>query len=166
MSGGCYAMAETTFALTHGTGLDEEYADHEGPRQTQPRSKPYVPVRHVRWDYADPDSTARAFDGDGWYRTGDLGYRVRDQFKVLDRKRDVLIVGGVNVFAADIEELVSGVEGVASGRASRPIASYAQSPRHRFTWLSEVRCRGWRRSVRVQEETSMGGSSVCPNGGQ
>jgi fatty-acyl-CoA synthase len=67
--------------------------------------------------YNDPGATAEAFS-DGWYRTGDLGYRVRDAFYVIGRKKDVIIVGGVNIFPQDVEELVSGTEGVVPGRVA------------------------------------------------
>ena len=55
---------------------------------------------------------------DDWYRTGDLGYRVGEGYYVAGRLKDVLIVGGVNVFPQDIEDLVSQIDGVHPGRVS------------------------------------------------
>lgn len=67
--------------------------------------------------YHRPDATEAAFL-DGWYLTGDLGYTVGDQVFVLGRKKDLLIVGGKNVYPQDLEALVSRVEGVHPGRVA------------------------------------------------
>lgn len=52
----------------------------------------------------------------GWYKTGDLGYRIGREFYVCNRKKDLLILNGINVFPQDVEELVSAVQGVLPGR--------------------------------------------------
>ena len=52
--------------------------------------------------YRNPDATAAAFH-DGWLRTGDLGYLVDGELVVCGRIKDVIIVGGRNVFPEDIE---------------------------------------------------------------
>lgn len=146
---GCYAMAETTFALTHGRVGDGGYLDHTGPAGGVRGGSPYVsvgrpldgvnlavcgedgeelPERAIgelrvlspftfSGYYGEPEATAEAFSGP-WYRTGDLGYRVGDTFYVAGRRKDVMIVGGVNVFPGDVEELASRVDGVAAGRVS------------------------------------------------
>jgi long-chain acyl-CoA synthetase len=50
-----------------------------------------------------PDATEAAFS-DGWFRTGDLGYRSDEGFYyVVDRKKDVIIRGGENVYCAEVE---------------------------------------------------------------
>jgi len=53
-----------------------------------------------------PEATAEAFAGD-WFRTGDLGYRDDDGwFYLVDRKKDLVIVNGMNVYPRVIEEVL------------------------------------------------------------
>ena len=58
--------------------------------------------------YKRPDLTAQAIR-DGWLFTGDLGYADADGFlHLVDRKKDLIISGGVNVYPKDIEEVAVG----------------------------------------------------------
>jgi long-chain acyl-CoA synthetase len=53
-----------------------------------------------------PDATAAAFV-DGWFRTGDLATRDEDGFYyIVDRKKDLIIRGGFNVYPREIEEVL------------------------------------------------------------
>ena len=53
-----------------------------------------------------PEATAEAMRG-GWYHTGDLGTRDADgYFSIVDRKKDMLIVGGLNVYPREVEEVL------------------------------------------------------------
>lgn len=146
---GCYAMAETTYGVTHGTNTQANAVDDEGPRNA-PALKarlplvsvgsplPDVEMRVIREDGADAedgelgevlirapfladgyvnntDATATAFV-DGWYHSGDLGYRRDNRYWITGRKKDVLIVAGNNVFPEDIERIVGETPGVRGGR--------------------------------------------------
>src|SRR3954467_9464893 len=64
--------------------------------------------------YKHPEATAAAFH-DGWLRTGDLGYLVDGELVICGRIKDVIIVGGRNVFPEDVERAVAEVEGVRAG---------------------------------------------------
>jgi acyl-CoA synthetase (AMP-forming)/AMP-acid ligase II len=56
--------------------------------------------------YTDPALTADAFDADGWYRSGDMGVLDADGFlTITDRVKDVIIRGGENISAAELEEV-------------------------------------------------------------
>jgi acyl-CoA synthetase (AMP-forming)/AMP-acid ligase II len=64
--------------------------------------------------YTDPVLTERAFDADGWYATEDVGVRDAEGYlTITDRKKDIIIRGGENVSAAEVEELLMRMPGVA-----------------------------------------------------
>ncbi len=64
--------------------------------------------------YTDPALTADAFDPDGWYRSGDMGVVDADGFlTITDRVKDVIIRGGENISAAEVEEAIATLPGVA-----------------------------------------------------
>ncbi|MBU0702664.1 MAG: AMP-binding protein, partial [Chloroflexi bacterium] len=57
--------------------------------------------------YKRPEETAEAFDEEGWFYTGDIGKIDEDGYlRILDRKKDMLIRGGVNVFPAEVENFL------------------------------------------------------------
>jgi len=60
----------------------------------------------MRGYYANPTATAEAFRG-GWFHTGDLAYADEDGYLfIVDRKKDLLIRGGYNVYPREIEEVL------------------------------------------------------------
>jgi acyl-CoA synthetase (AMP-forming)/AMP-acid ligase II len=64
--------------------------------------------------YTDQALTARAFDGEGWYRTGDIGVLDEDGYlTITDRTADLIIRGGENISAVEVEEVLLGLPGVA-----------------------------------------------------
>jgi long-chain acyl-CoA synthetase len=59
-----------------------------------------------------PEETAKAFRN-GWLLTGDVGYRDADgYYYITDRKKDMLLVNGINVYPREIEEVVYQFPGV------------------------------------------------------
>ena len=63
--------------------------------------------------HANPDATAAAFTADGWFRSGDLGYLDPDGYLyIADRLKDMIISGGENIYPAEVENLISDMEGV------------------------------------------------------
>ena len=64
--------------------------------------------------YGNPNATAAAFHGE-WFRTGDLAYLVDGRLVVCGRLKDMIIVGGRNVFPEDIERAAGSVDGVRAG---------------------------------------------------
>jgi len=64
--------------------------------------------------YTDPSLTAVSVDADGWFRTGDVGVMDSDGFlTVTDRVKDIIIRGGENVSAAEVEQILAKINGVA-----------------------------------------------------
>ena len=57
--------------------------------------------------FKNPEATASAFRG-GWFHTGDIGYRDKDGFFfIVDRKSDMIIRGGENIYPREIDEVLS-----------------------------------------------------------
>ncbi len=65
--------------------------------------------------YHRPDLTKKAFLN-GWYLTGDLGYLANGELYVTGRKKDLIIVGGKNIYPQDLERIANEVTGVFPGR--------------------------------------------------
>ena len=63
--------------------------------------------------YKQPEETAKAFTADGFMRTGDIGImQANGRFKIVDRKKDMIIVSGFNVFPNELENVISTCPGV------------------------------------------------------
>jgi long-chain acyl-CoA synthetase len=63
--------------------------------------------------YQQPDETARAFTPDGFMRTGDVGVMDPQGFtRIVDRKKDMILVSGFNVFPSELENVISLCPGV------------------------------------------------------
>ncbi len=64
--------------------------------------------------YTDDVLTEQSFDSDGWYRTGDVGVLDDDGYlTITDRKADVIIRGGENISALEVEEVLLSMPAVA-----------------------------------------------------
>jgi acyl-CoA synthetase len=64
--------------------------------------------------YTDEALTAKAFDDEGWYHTGDVGIFDEDGYlTITDRKSDIIIRGGENISALEVEDVLLTMPGVA-----------------------------------------------------
>lgn len=136
----CYAMAENVFAVTHGPAGSGQEAKGSGALLSAGRPLANVRLRIIDAErrevavgvtgeivlqsdcmlseyYHRPDATAVALH-EGWYFTGDLGYLdgQTGELFVTGRKKDLIIVGGKNVYPQDLERLADVVPGVHAGR--------------------------------------------------
>jgi long-chain acyl-CoA synthetase len=60
-----------------------------------------------------PDETAKVMTADGYFRTGDVGeVDERGYFRIVDRKKDMILVSGFNVYPNEVEDVIAGLDGV------------------------------------------------------
>jgi len=60
-----------------------------------------------------PDETAKVMTADGYFRTGDVGVMdERGYFRIVDRKKDMILVSGFNVYPNEVEDVLSTLPGV------------------------------------------------------
>ena len=60
-----------------------------------------------------PDETAKSMTASGYFKTGDIGtVDARGYFKIIDRKKDMVLVSGFNVYPNEVEDVVAGLAGV------------------------------------------------------
>jgi acyl-CoA synthetase (AMP-forming)/AMP-acid ligase II len=96
-------------------GVEIRLLDEDG--RELPRGQPGEivsrgPDRFV--GYTDPTLSDAALDPEGWYASGDIGVLDADGYlTITDRKKDIIIRGGENVSAAEVEELLMRLPGVA-----------------------------------------------------
>jgi long-chain acyl-CoA synthetase len=61
-----------------------------------------------------PDETAKVMTADGYFRTGDIGVvDDRGWFRIVDRKKDMILVSGFNVYPNEVEDIIMQMPGVA-----------------------------------------------------
>lgn len=67
----------------------------------------------MRGYWRRPDETARTLSDDGWLRTGDIAVMDDDGFlKIVDRKKDLILVSGFNVYPNEVEDCIAKLPGV------------------------------------------------------
>ena len=60
-----------------------------------------------------PDETAKVMTADGYFKSGDIGFvDARGYFKIIDRKKDMVLVSGFNVYPNEVEDVVAQLPGV------------------------------------------------------
>jgi acyl-CoA synthetase (AMP-forming)/AMP-acid ligase II len=59
---------------------------------------------NIKGYWRNPEATSAAFTGDGYFRTGDIGYVDEDEYLfIVDRKKEIIIRGGENISTAEVE---------------------------------------------------------------
>lgn len=91
--------------------------------------------------YLTMDGPVATQDAEGWLATGDRGYLTDGQLVICGRTKDVIIMGGRNLYPTDIERAAGSVEGVRAGNAVA-VRIDAGSRRERFAVLVESKLTG------------------------
>jgi acyl-CoA synthetase (AMP-forming)/AMP-acid ligase II len=89
----------------------------EGEEHLPANQRGEVAIRsaaNIKGYWGNAEATLAAFTADGYFRTGDVGYVDEDGYLfIVDRKKDIIIRGGENISAAEVEAALYGCEGVA-----------------------------------------------------
>jgi fatty-acyl-CoA synthase len=132
------------FALLGGPlpGLEVDVVDDAG-RQLGERQVGRLRIRGaaVTPGYLTVDGPLSTQDDAGWLDTGDEGYLVDGQVVICGRRKDVIIMGGRNIYPVDIERAACQVEGVRAGNAAA-VRQDAGSRRERFAVVLESHLAG------------------------
>ncbi len=123
-------------------GLEVDVVDDAG-RQLGERQVGRLRIRGaaVTPGYLTVDGPLSTQDEAGWLDTGDEGYVVDEQVVICGRRKDVIIMGGRNIYPVDIERAACQVEGVRAGNAAA-VRQDAGSRRERFAVVLESRLAG------------------------
>ena len=118
-SASCNPTTSTQFTGTIGVPLPSTFMkllDDEGREVTELGQPGEIAIKgpQVMAGYWQrPDETARCMTPDGFFKSGDIGIQdARGFFKIVDRKKDMILVSGFNVYPNDVEETVSLCPGV------------------------------------------------------
>ena len=118
-SASCNPTTSTQFTGTIGVPLPSTYMKllndegHEVTELGQPGEIAIKGPQVMAGYWQRPDETARCMTADGYFKSGDIGIRdARGFFKIVDRKKDMILVSGFNVYPNDVEETVSLCPGV------------------------------------------------------
>ncbi|OXM65263.1 fatty acyl-AMP ligase [Amycolatopsis vastitatis] len=123
-------------------GLEAEIVDDSGTRVGE-REVGEIRLRGeaVTPGYLTMEGPVSTQDDAGWLNTGDLGYLVDGQIVICGRRKDVIIMGGRNLYPTDIERAATSVEGVRAGNAVA-VRLDAGSRRERFAVVVESKLAG------------------------
>jgi long-chain acyl-CoA synthetase len=110
----------------------------------------------IKGYWGNPDATEAAFGG-GWFRTGDLGYiDAEGMIYVVDRKKDVIIRGGENIYCAEVEAAIlehplvrdAAVIGLPSAEWGEEVAAVIQvDPENQSPTLADEIAAGLRQTI-------------------
>jgi acyl-CoA synthetase (AMP-forming)/AMP-acid ligase II len=89
----------------------------EADRHLPPNKRGEIAIRsaaNIKCYWKNDEATAAAFTADGYFKTGDIGYVDEDGYLfIVDRKKDIIIRGGENISAAEVEAAIYCCEGIA-----------------------------------------------------
>ena len=123
----------------------------------------------------DPEATAAAIAADGWLATGDVGYVDDDGYLFLvDRKKDLIIRGGYNVYPREVEEalyahpdvLEAAVVGVPDATLGEEVVAARRAPSRRGASGRRARSLGEGAGRRVQVPAPGSSSSTSSRRGR
>jgi long-chain acyl-CoA synthetase len=117
-SASCNVVTDTAYTGTIGIPLPSTYMkllDDDG-NETPPGQSGEIAIKgpQVMAGYWQrPDETAKVMTADGFFKSGDIGtVDDRGYFKIVDRKKDMILVSGFNVYPTEIEDVVAQLSGV------------------------------------------------------
>ncbi len=118
-SASCNPTTSTEFTGTIGVpipGTWMKLIDDDGRDVTEPGKPGEIAIKgpQVMAGYWQrPDETAKVMTADGYFKSGDIGtVDARGYFKIVDRKKDMILVSGFNVYPNEVEEVASACPGV------------------------------------------------------
>jgi long-chain acyl-CoA synthetase len=118
-SASCNPTTSTEFTGTIGVpmpGTWMKLLDDDGHEVTTPGQHGEIAIKgpQVMAGYWQrPDETAKVMTADGYFKSGDVGVMdARGFFKIVDRKKDMILVSGFNVYPNEVEEVASACPGV------------------------------------------------------
>jgi long-chain acyl-CoA synthetase len=118
-SASCNPTTSTVFTGTIGLPLPNTYfklLDDEGNEvpMGQPGEIAIKGPQVMAGYWQRPDETAKVMTPDGFFKSGDIGVMdARGYFKIVDRKKDMVLVSGFNVYPNEVEDVVMQMPGVA-----------------------------------------------------
>ncbi|WP_396433807.1 long-chain-fatty-acid--CoA ligase [Limnohabitans sp.] len=118
-SASCNPTTSTEFTGTIGLPLPSTWMkllDDDGHEVTTPGMPGEIAIKgpQVMAGYWQrPDETAKVMTPDGFFKSGDVGtFDAAGYFKIVDRKKDMMLVSGFNVYPNEVEEVASACPGV------------------------------------------------------
>ncbi|MFN9728316.1 long-chain-fatty-acid--CoA ligase [Acidovorax sp.] len=118
-SASCNPVTATEYTGTIGVPIPSTYLkllDDDGHEVTtlgQPGEIAIKGPQVMAGYWQRPDETAKVMTDDGYFKSGDIGVMdARGYFKIVDRKKDMVLVSGFNVYPNEVEEVVANCPGV------------------------------------------------------
>ncbi|WP_308301870.1 long-chain-fatty-acid--CoA ligase [Frankia sp. AgKG'84/4] len=110
-----------------GTSVAASYQHQTAQHQTAQNDAAQNDAAQSHAGRDDPGSAVRPVTRDGWLETGDLGYTVDGELVVCGRRKDVIILGGRNIYPEEVERAAARAEGA---RVGNIVAFHYERPGH------------------------------------